>query len=82
MEDFNDKWWPLVSNIWTKWDSYNFANGNIRKTFACRYMKHRESSTQEKENVPNKKRCITKTRPPGICTAMIKVLWIVSSKVV
>ncbi|GES79961.1 hypothetical protein GLOIN_2v1481403 [Rhizophagus clarus] len=21
MEDFNDKWWPLVLNIWTKWDS-------------------------------------------------------------
>ncbi|GBB88725.1 hypothetical protein RclHR1_01530013 [Rhizophagus clarus] len=21
VKDFNDKWWPLVSNIWMKWDS-------------------------------------------------------------
>jgi hypothetical protein len=45
MEDFNEEWWPLVSNIWTKWDSYEYANGNIRKVFACRFMKHRKSST-------------------------------------
>uniref|UniRef100_U9TK54 Uncharacterized protein n=1 Tax=Rhizophagus irregularis (strain DAOM 181602 / DAOM 197198 / MUCL 43194) TaxID=747089 RepID=U9TK54_RHIID len=64
MEVFNDEWWPLVSNIWTKWDSYEYVNGDIRKTFACRFMKHRESSTREKENVPNEKRRITKTRPP------------------
>ena len=43
-------------------------------------MKHHESSTRQKENVPNEKRRITKTRPPGICSAMIKVLWIVSSE--
>jgi hypothetical protein len=45
-DDFNNEWWPLVSNIWTKWDSYKFVNsGDIRKTFACHFMKHRESST-------------------------------------
>ena len=82
MEDFNDEWWPLVSNIWTKWDSYKYTNGNIRKTFTCHFMKHRESSTRQKENVPNEKCRITKTRPPGICSAMIKVFWIASSKVV
>ena len=82
MEDFNDEWWPLVSNIWTKWDSYEYVNGNIRKIFACRFMKHRKSSTRQKENIPNEKRKITKTRPPGICSAMIKVFWIASSKVV
>jgi MULE transposase domain len=81
METFNDKWWPLVSNIWTKWDSYNYANGDIRKTFACRFMKHRESSTRQ-ENIPNEKRRITKIRPSGICSAMIKISWIASSEVV
>jgi hypothetical protein len=81
METFNDKWWPLVSNIWMKWDSYNYANGDIRKTFACRFMKHRESSTRQ-ENIPNEKRRITKIRPSGICSAMIKISWIASSEVV
>jgi hypothetical protein len=82
VEDFNDNWWPLVSNIWTKWDLYKYANGNIRKTFACRFMKHRESSTRQKENIPNEKRRITKIRPSDICSAMIKVFWITSSNVV
>ena len=82
IDDFNDKWWPLVSNIWTKWDSYKYTNGNIRKTFACRFIKHRESSTRQKENIPNKKRQITKTQPSDICSAMVKVFWIASSNVV
>ena len=56
IEDFNDEWWPAVSNIWTKWDSYKYVNGDIQKIFACRFMKHRESSTREKENIPNEKR--------------------------
>ncbi|CAB4399714.1 unnamed protein product, partial [Rhizophagus irregularis] len=80
MEDFNNEWWLLVSNIWTKWDLYKYVNGNVRKIFACHFMKHRESSTRQKENIPNEKRRITKTRPPGICSAMIKVLWIASSE--
>ncbi|CAB4381504.1 unnamed protein product [Rhizophagus irregularis] len=46
MKVFNVEWWPLVSNIWTKWNSYEY------------------------------------TRPPDICSAMIKVLWIASSEVV
>ncbi len=66
MEDFNNNWWPLVSNIWTKWDSYKYVNGDIRKTFTCRFMKHRESSTRQKENIPNEKRRITRIRPSGI----------------
>ncbi|RHZ67797.1 hypothetical protein Glove_299g115 [Diversispora epigaea] len=74
--------WSLVSNIWIQWDSYKYANGDTRKTFACRFIKHRESSTQQKENSPNEKRRITKIRPSGLCLAKIKVSWIVSSKVV
>ncbi|PKK75856.1 hypothetical protein RhiirC2_735576, partial [Rhizophagus irregularis] len=22
IDDFNENWWPLVTNIWTKWTSY------------------------------------------------------------
>uniref|UniRef100_U9TK48 MULE transposase domain-containing protein n=1 Tax=Rhizophagus irregularis (strain DAOM 181602 / DAOM 197198 / MUCL 43194) TaxID=747089 RepID=U9TK48_RHIID len=82
MEVFNEEWWPLVSNIWTKWDSYKYVNGDIRKTFACHFMKHRESSTRQKENVLNEKRRITRIRPSNICSAMIKIFWIASSNVV
>ncbi|RGB40502.1 hypothetical protein C1646_753225 [Rhizophagus diaphanus] len=82
MEVFNDEWWPLDSNIWTKWNSYEYVNGDIQKFFAYRFMKHRESSTREKENILNEKRRITKTRPPDVCSAMIKVLWIASLEVV
>ncbi|RHZ79614.1 hypothetical protein Glove_143g4 [Diversispora epigaea] len=42
MKDFDENWWPLVSNIWTQWNSYKQTNGNIRKDFVCRLMKHRE----------------------------------------
>ncbi|CAB4390823.1 unnamed protein product [Rhizophagus irregularis] len=80
MEDFNNEWWPLVSNIWMKWDLYKYVNGNVCKIFAYHFMKHCESSTRQKENIPNEKCRITKTRPPGICSAMIKVLWIASSE--
>src|SRR3954454_4700438 len=82
MEDFDENWWSLVSNIWTQWNSYKQANGNIRKDFTCRFMKHRESSTRNKENIPNKKRRITKIRPSKLCHAKIRVLWLVSSKIV
>ncbi|GES85896.1 hypothetical protein GLOIN_2v1788210 [Rhizophagus clarus] len=30
IDDFNDKWWLLVSNIWTKWDSYEYMNVEIK----------------------------------------------------
>lgn len=82
MEDFDENWWPLVSNVWTLWSSYKQANGDIRKDFACRLMKHRESSTRSGENIPNKKRRITKTRPSKLCQAKIRVLWLFSSKIV
>jgi hypothetical protein len=46
LEVFNNEWWPLVSNIWTEWGSYKFVNGDTRKMFACRFMKHRKSSSR------------------------------------
>jgi len=45
-------------------------------------MKPHESSTRQKENVPNEKCRITKIRPSGLCFAKMKVTWIASSKVV
>ena len=82
MEDFDENWWPLVSNIWTQWGSYKQTKGNVRKDFASHLMKHRESSSRKKENIPIEKRRITKTRPSQLCHAKIKVLWLVSLKVV
>ena len=29
MEDFNNNWWPLVSNVWTQWNSYKQVNGDV-----------------------------------------------------
>ncbi|RHZ83977.1 hypothetical protein Glove_86g243 [Diversispora epigaea] len=82
MKDFDENWWPLVSNIWTQWNSYKQTNSNIRKDFVCRLMKHRESSTRKKENIPIDKRRITKTRPSNLCCAKIRVLWQFSLKMV
>ncbi|CAG8712593.1 10214_t:CDS:2, partial [Rhizophagus irregularis] len=45
MEVFNEEWWLLVLNIWMKWDLYEYVNGDIWKTFACHFMKHRESTS-------------------------------------
>src|ERR1044071_3442482 len=82
IDDFNENWWPLITNVWTKWNSYQHANGDFWKVFACRFMKFRESSTRKKENIPNEKRRVTKTRSSRLCYAKIKVSWLVSLKVV
>lgn len=82
IEDFNDNWWLVVSNIWTQWGSYKHKSGNIRKVFICRFTKHRESSSREKENIPNEKRRVMKTRPSGLCHAKIEVSWLVASNMV
>ena len=82
IEDFDKNWWPLVSNVWTKWTSYNQVNGDFWKVFGCRFMKFRESSTRQKENIPNEKRRITQIRPSGLYCAKIKVSWLASLKIV
>src|SRR5436190_2582716 len=82
IDDFDENWWPLVSNVWTKWSSYKHANGDFWKVFSCCFMKFRESSTRQKENIPNEKRQITQIRPSGLCCAKIKVSWLVSLKIV
>ena len=27
--DFNENWWPIVSNIWTQWNSSKHMNGDV-----------------------------------------------------
>ena len=74
IEDFNENWWPLISNIWTQWNSYKQVNGDVTKVFACRFTKYRDSSSRQKENISKEKRRVTKTRPSGLCNAKIKVI--------
>ncbi|CAG8847856.1 32488_t:CDS:1, partial [Gigaspora margarita] len=31
MTDFNDAWWPLVTNIWTQWNSYKSVDSDVSK---------------------------------------------------
>ena len=45
MEDFDVNWWPLVSNVWTQWNSYKQLNGDCWKVFACCFMKHQVKYT-------------------------------------
>ena len=80
--DFDDNWWPLVTNIWTQWNSWRLANGDSWKVFACRLTKHRESSKRQKENIPINKRRKTAIRPSNICQAKIKVTRLVSLGVI
>ncbi|CAG8854377.1 28621_t:CDS:2, partial [Gigaspora margarita] len=72
MGDFNNAWWPLVTNIWTQWNSYKSVGGDVSKVFTCRFTKHRESSTRQQENILIEKCRITKTRPSGLCETKIK----------
>ncbi|CAB5186666.1 unnamed protein product [Rhizophagus irregularis] len=76
MEVLNDEWWPLVLNIWMKWDSYEYVNGDIRKTFACRFMKHRESKVDRLKR-PKVIRSLVeieaaKNYPPPAITSAVK----------
>src|SRR3954452_14544760 len=81
IEDFDNNWWPLVTNIWTQYNLWKLSNGDYWKIFACRLMKHRESS-KRKEDIPNNKRRKTSIRPSNICQAKIKVLYLISSNIV
>ena len=72
MKEFDEEWWPLVSNVWTGYSYKNNVNGDSWKVFVCRLNKHNKSSTR-KEGVPYEKRRVTKIRPSNMCYAKIKV---------
>ncbi|RHZ84001.1 hypothetical protein Glove_86g96 [Diversispora epigaea] len=79
MCEFDEEWWPLVSNIWTRYNYKNHTNGNFWKTFACRFTKHNPSSMR-KEGIPDEKRRKTKIRPANLCFMKIKVSRFITEK--
>ncbi|RIB05455.1 hypothetical protein C2G38_2219602, partial [Gigaspora rosea] len=79
MEEFNAEWWPLVTNVWMKFNYRNHVNGNSWKTFVCRFNKPFKSSTR-KEDVPSEKRRKTKVQDANLCSTKIKVTWLVTEK--
>ncbi|RHZ75009.1 hypothetical protein Glove_218g18 [Diversispora epigaea] len=72
MKEFDDEWWPLVTNIWIKFSYKNHVNRNSQKTFVCRFTKHFESSTC-KQNILSEKRRKTKVRTTNLYFAKIKI---------
>lgn len=81
VNDFNEHWWPLVSNVWTERNASQKVNGDYFKVFICRHMKYKASSTRQ-EGIPTEKRRKTRLRPSNFCSAMIKVSWMLSSQIV
>jgi hypothetical protein len=72
MEEFDKEWWPLMSNVWTRFNYKNNVNGNSWKVFVCQYSKPNKSNTR-KEGISSEKRRIIKIRPANMCSAKIKV---------
>ena len=81
IEEFEKNWWPLVTNVWTQYNSYKHVNGDFWRGYVCRLAKHRESSTRQ-EGVLVDKRRQTSVRPSNICNAKIKITWLISSQIV
>jgi len=79
--EFEEEWWPLVSNTWTRWGSNRLANGDEWTVFACRFLKHNESSTR-KEDISSEKRRKTHPRDPNQCFAKMKVTRIAATLMV
>lgn len=71
-KEFDGEIWPLISNIWTRWNSRNHVNGDSYTVYVCRFMKHNKSSTR-KQDVPSEKRRKTSVRIADQCSAKIKV---------
>lgn len=59
LQEFDDEWWPLVTNIWTGYSHRQLVSGNSWKSYICRFSKHNQSSSR-KENIPDEKRRVTK----------------------
>ena len=44
MKEFDEEWWPLVSNVWTGYSYKNNVNRDSWKVFVCHLNKHNKSS--------------------------------------
>ncbi|CAG8636243.1 6969_t:CDS:2, partial [Gigaspora margarita] len=58
LQEFNDEWQLVRGDSW--------------KFYICHFSKHNQSSSR-KENIPDKKCCVTKIWPSNLCFAKIKV---------
>ncbi|RHZ77044.1 hypothetical protein Glove_186g21 [Diversispora epigaea] len=47
IEEFNNNWWPLISNIWMGFNLKKKVNGDSLQTYTCRFTKHNPSSTRK-----------------------------------
>ncbi|RUS28806.1 hypothetical protein BC938DRAFT_481427 [Jimgerdemannia flammicorona] len=54
MEEFDEQWWPLISNVWTECSHYKSSNGDFWKTFSCHFAKHMKSSSCKEGVAPDK----------------------------
>ncbi|CAG8724487.1 20142_t:CDS:1, partial [Racocetra persica] len=52
--EFDNNWWPLVSNIWTKFSHGNLVNGDSWNIFTCRFAKNKLSSSRKKNVLQEK----------------------------
>ncbi|CAB4431785.1 unnamed protein product [Rhizophagus irregularis] len=79
IQEFDNNWWPLVSNIWIGFSYRNNVNGNLWKSFTCHFTKHNQSNSR-KEGISLEKYQKMKTRPPELCFAKIKVSQFISEQ--
>ena len=77
-EDEFEKLWPLVTNVWTQFSSGFPGKGDEWIVYACRFLKHRRSSTRQ-DGVEVEKRRKTKVRDSQLCFAKIRITKISAS---
>ena len=79
LPEFNNKWWPLVTNIWTTFNYKYHVNGDSWKTYICHFNKYKQSSTR-KEGIPSEKCRKLIIWPANLCFAKIKVTQFVAEQ--
>ncbi|RHZ85584.1 hypothetical protein Glove_64g118 [Diversispora epigaea] len=72
VQEFDDNWWSLVSNVWTVFNFKKKTNGDSSQIYTCHLTKCKQSSTR-KEGISSNKRRKTKICPSYLCFAKIKV---------
>ena len=79
--EFDEEWWPHISNVWMETSKSKRLNGDYSNIFICHFAKAKKSSTRT-DDIPNDKQWKTKLRLVDLCTSTIKVSHIVSSGIV
>ncbi|RUO96803.1 hypothetical protein BC936DRAFT_141428 [Jimgerdemannia flammicorona] len=81
MKEFDEQWWPLISNVWTECSHYKSLNSDFWKTFSCHFAKRIKSSSRKEGVVPDKHQK-TKSQPVDICSSRIKISHYILSQVI